>query len=218
MTKSQNKFRTFKCTKCFRTKIDFIIYDIPRLVFNHSFLLLDNNALKRSKQADSNLRGAEPYQNIRTEDYNLGAITNHSYGTSDRESEDTEANRVDQSGAFGKINHYHTLEEPDYATPDMNKRKLDSDTVHHEPGYETPDMKRKEDKRPSEHSEYDTPEGKDPTYSMPNEEQGVNDDDIKRVEVNGDFYTLPDKGDNKVMKLYFRLRFVSDKSSNMIQQ
>ena len=83
----------------------------------------------------------------------------------------------------------------------MEKRRI-SDNVHHEPGYETPDMKRKEENRPPVHSEYDTPEDNDsisdPTYSMPDKTKKEDDDDIKRVEINGDFYALPDKGRKKV--------------------
>ena len=159
--------------------------------------------MKSSKHKDSNLRGVEPYQNITTENHNVGAITNPIYATPDGERQDIEANSFYISGPVGKINHYHTLEEPGYATPDTDNGNQISDTVHYEPGYETPDMKRKEENRPPVRSEYDTPEGNDsisdPTYSTPDEEQGVNDDDIKRVEVNGDIYTLPEKGGKSIV-------------------
>ena len=166
----------------------------------------DITALKAFKHMDSSLQGVEPNQNITTKGNNFGANTNPSYATPDRKSTHIEANPVYQSGAVGKINHCYSQEEPGYATPDIDKGKRISDTAHHEPGYETPDIKRKEENRPFVHSEYDTPEGNDsisdPTYSMPDKTKKEDDDDIKRVEINGDFYALPDKDGKKVKKLY----------------
>ena len=141
-----------------------------------------------------------------TDSDNVGANRNPSYATPDRKSTDIETNPVYQPGAVGKIKNSYSQEEPRYATPDIDNGKRISDTV--ELGYETPDMKRKEENRPSVRSEYDTPEDNDsisdPTYSMPDKTKKDDDDDIKRIEINGDFYALPDKGGKKVKRLYYR--------------
>ena len=80
-----------------------------------------------------------------------------------------------------------SCEKPGYKTSDVTKKEIDgasSDTT-----YAKPDKKRKEVKR-QDHSASDhgiKTNGKNADHSTP---------DIKRIEINGDLYALPDKNKN----------------------
>ncbi len=70
-----------------------------------------------------------------------------------------------------------------YATPDVEGRDEDRVDSFSEPGYETPDLKGKEVNDATS----------DSAYAMPDKNTQEDNTDIKRVEVNGYLYTLPDK-------------------------
>ena len=140
---------------------------------------------KRFRHTDSTLRGPNAYEGGKAKDTaeTFGAQTNPAYSTLDRNTRDD----------------FKSQEDPGYATPDIVRKSPDVkanpfygatpnfmgkgyDDIQADPGYQTPDVKRKE-MNASGHSTFDAQDSNS---------------DIKRVEVNGDLYALPNKGTVKV--------------------
>ena len=93
-------------------------------------------------------------------------------------------------------------EDPGYATPDFKRKEAELVNSYPEPGYESADLKRKEvNAAPS-----------DSTHSMPDKNTGEGNSDVKRVEVNGELYALPDK---KVRQFLNRRMLKEVASSNI---
>ena len=153
---------------------------------------------KRFKHTDSTLRGPNAYEDGKTKDSAemFGAQSNAAYSTLDRNTRDD----------------IKSQEDPGYEAPDIVRKIPDVkanpfysatpnsmgkgyDDTQAEPGYETPDVKRKEMNTP-DHSTFESPDSNS---------------DIKRVEVNGDLYALPNKETVKV-KL-FRLTAESNEGT-----
>ena len=140
---------------------------------------------KKFKHTNSTLRGPNAYEEGKAKDTaeTFGAQTNPAYSTLDRNTR-------------GDVK---SQEDPGYATPDIVRKVPDVEAnpfygatpdsmrkvygnTQSEPGYETPDVKRKEINA-SGHSTFESPDSNS---------------DIKRVEVNGDLYALPNKETIKV--------------------
>ena len=81
------------------------------------------------------------------------------------------------------VNKTDSQIDPGYATPDVEGRDEDRVDSFSEPGYETPDLKGKEVNDATS----------DSAYAMPDKNTQEDNTHIKRVEVNGYLYTLPDK-------------------------
>ena len=140
---------------------------------------------KKFKHTDSTLRGPNAYGDGKTKDSaeTFGAQSNPVYSTLNRNTRDDAKSQEDPGYETPDI----VRKSPDVkaspfygATPD-SMRKVYGNTQS-EPGYETPDFKRKEINA-SGHSTFDSQDSNS---------------DIKRVEVNGDLYALPNKGTIKV--------------------
>ena len=83
-------------------------------------------------------------------------------------------------------NEPKSQEDPGYATPDFKRKEVERINSYPEPGYESADLKRKEvNAAPS-----------DSTYSMPDKNTEEGNSDVKRVEIKGELYALPDKKGN----------------------
>ena len=87
-------------------------------------------------------------------------------------------------------NKPRSQEDPGYATPDFKRKEVERVNSYPEPGYESADLKTKHvNAAPS-----------DSTYSIPDKNIGEGNPDVKRVEVNGELYALPDKKVRQFLK------------------
>ena len=87
-------------------------------------------------------------------------------------------------------NKPRSQEDPGYATPDFKRKDIGRVNSYPEPGYESADLKRNEvNAAPS-----------DSTYSTPDKTTGEGNPDVKRVEVNGELYALPNKKVKQFLK------------------
>ena len=104
------------------------------------------------------------------------------------------------------VNNDKYEEDPGYATPDIVRKPphVEANPIYAnqaDAGYETPDFKTKEmNTNPSGRSTFDA-EDSDPN--------------IKRVEVNGDLYSLPSKGTVKVNLLHLQIRLATKTVSSV---
>ena len=119
----------------------------------------------------------------------LGNQSNLSYSASDGQQDMVQGNPIYETSHTknnqdknSNYNHAQptSQEDPGYATPDFKRKERVNS--YPEPGYDTPDLERKEGKTAPANSAYSVPE--------------EGNDDIERVEINGELYALPDK--NKV--------------------
>ena len=93
-------------------------------------------------------------------------------------------------------------EDPGYATPDFKRKETERVNSYPEAGYESADLRTKEvNAVPS-----------DSMYSTPDKNTGEKNPDLKRVEVNGELYALPDK---KVRQFLNRRMLKEVASSNI---
>ena len=95
--------------------------------------------------------------------------------------------------------------DPGYATPDLNRNDEDRVDSYLGPGYEIPDVKKKEVNGATSDAVYSVPDNNrkevDPHGSIADSDVRNKEDDnaghstpkIKRIEINGVLYTLPDK-------------------------
>ena len=104
------------------------------------------------------------------------------------------------------VNNDKYEEDPGYATPDIVRKPpyVEANPIYAsqaDPGYETPDFKRKEmNTDPPGRSTFDA-EDSDPN--------------IKRIEVNGDLYALPNKGTVEVKLLHLQIRLMKKTVSSV---
>ncbi len=95
--------------------------------------------------------------------------------------------------------------DPGYATPDLNRNDEDRVNSYPGPGYEIPDVKKKEVNGATSDAVYTVPDNNrkevDPHGSIADSDVRNKEDDnaghstpnVKRIEINGVLYTLPDK-------------------------
>ena len=149
----------------------------------------------RFKHTNSTLRGPNAYEDGKPEDtaHTFGAQSNPGY---------SESLKRDTRG----VNNDKYEEDPGYATPDIVRKPpyVETNPIYAsqaDPRYETPDFKRKEmNTDPPSRSTFDAED------SEPN---------IKRVEVNGDLYSLPSKGTVKVKLLHLQIRLATKTVSSV---
>ena len=150
---------------------------------------------KKFGHTNSTLRDPNAYEDGKPEDttQSFGAQSNPGYSKS--LNKDTRG-----------VNNDKYEEDPGYATPDIVRKPphVEANPIYAnqaDAGYETPDFKRKEmNTDPSGRSTFDAKD------SDPN---------IKRVEVNGDFYALPNKGTVKVKLLHLQIRLTKKTVSSV---
>ena len=87
-------------------------------------------------------------------------------------------------------NKPRSQEDPGYATPDFKRKEDERVNSYPEPGYESADFKRNEVNAALS----------DSTYSTPDKNTGEKNPDVKRVEVNGELYALPNKKVKQFLK------------------
>ena len=184
--------------------------------------------MKPFRHIDSNLRGPDANDDIPLKDTNkpFGAQTNLGSSTPDNQRVIVQANPTystpDIKGAINnhpepgyepvamkkrEVNKGDSQEDPGYATPDFNRREVDRVNSYPEPGYETPDSKRKDVNDATS----------DPAYSMADKNVEEDSADIKRVEINGYLYALPEKNKNTTkVKVFFNTEGM--KAQKVIQQ
>ena len=151
----------------------------------------------RFKHADCTLQDRNAYEEVKAKDtvQKFGAQSNPAYSTLDRNTTDDAKYQEDPGYETPDILHNvpdvednplygatpNSIENGHDETRDFTRKEMDKDDdIQPEPGYDTPEFKRKEMSTPS----LSTFESQD--------------SDIKRVEVNGDLYALPNKGTIKV--------------------
>ena len=156
---------------------------------------LAESTTKKFRHTNSTLRGPNAYEDGKSEDTAHTFVAQSNPGYFESLNKDTRG-----------VNNDKYEEDPGYATPDIVRKPphVEGNPIYAnqaDPRYETPDFKRKEmNTDPSGRSTFDA-EDSDPN--------------IKRVEVNGDFYALPNKGTIKVKLLHLQIRLAKKTVSSV---
>ena len=145
--------------------------------------------LCKRKRRNSNLtksgRGKPGQMNGSTGHTDGNSQPNVGYSTSGNEQVMVQGDLAYETSNFQ--NSKPTSQEyPGYETPDFKRKDVERVNSYPEPGYESADLKRKEVNAAPSNS----------TYSLPDKNTGEGNADIKRVEVNGELYALPEKKGN----------------------
>ncbi|XP_028407911.1 uncharacterized protein LOC114530542 [Dendronephthya gigantea] len=183
----------------------------------------DSWSPKQFRHTDSCLRGADAYVNLPEMDtaQTFGAETNPGYRISDdqrvtpqekpvyatpdtcrkrdNKGENLHKEPVEVKKKQTKDSSFH--EVPGYETPDLERKETKRAYSHEVSGYETPDIERRANNDGTEDSAYATPDRD--TGKEEHVDSGLSTADIKRVEVNGDLYALPDKKTRKINGLSY---------------